>query len=150
MDVQGEHRFDAPKDVVWRTLLDPDALEAALPGVEAFERTAPDTFALTLGIGLAAIKGTYRGTVRVTDQVPPHSYRLAVDGQGKGGSVQGDATLTLADTAEGGTLVSYAGTVRSQGVIARMGSRLLGGAAKLMVGQFMKSMEQQIAARRTT
>lgn len=149
MDVQGEHRFEAPRDVVWRTLLDPEALRAALPGVEAFDLTAPDTYALTLGIGLAAIKGTYQGTVRVTDQQPPHSYRLAVDGQGKGGAVQGEATLTLTEV-EGGTAVSYAGTVHSQGVIARMGSRLLGGAAKLMVGQFMKSMEQQIDARRAT
>lgn len=149
MDVHGEHRFEAPRDVVWRTLLDPEALKAALPGVEAFDLTGPDTYALTLGIGLSAIKGTYQGTVRVTDQLPPHSYRLAVDGQGKGGAVRGEATLTLTEV-EGGTTVSYVGTVQSQGVIARMGSRLLGGAAKLMVGQFMKSMEQQIDARLAT
>lgn len=150
MDVQGEHHFDAPIELVWRTLLDPEALRAALPGVEAFDQTAPDTYALTLGIGLAAIKGTYRGVVSVRDQRPPHSYRLAVEGTGKGGSVQGDATLTLSAQDDGGTLVNYVGTVRSQGVIARMGSRILGGAAKLMVGQFMKSMEQQLAARRSS
>lgn len=150
MEVTGDYRFEASRDVVWRTLLDPEALKASLPGVERFEATGPETFALTLAIGLAAIKGTYQGTVRVWDQHPPESYRLTVDGQGKGGAVQGEAQLTLSDAPEGGTLVTYVGTVKSQGVIARMGSRLLGGAAKLMVGQFMKSMEAQIAARPTT
>jgi carbon monoxide dehydrogenase subunit G len=37
--------------------------------------------------------------------------------------------------------------VKAQGAIARLGSRLLAGSAKLMVGQFMKAMEKQVEAR---
>ena len=53
--------------------------------------------------------------------------------------------MTLSDE-PGGTLVRYTGEVKAQGAIARLGSRLLGGAAKLMIGQFMKGMEKQIEA----
>ena len=55
--------------------------------------------------------------------------------------------MTLTDHFDGGTLVMYHGDVRAQGAIARLGSRLLGGAAKLMIGQFMKGMEKQVEQR---
>ena len=69
-----------------------------------------------------------------------------MNGNGKPGSVQGDAALILSDDGPG-TLVRYTGEVKAQGAIARLGSRLLTGAAKLMIGQFMKAMERQVEAR---
>jgi carbon monoxide dehydrogenase subunit G len=84
--------------------------------------------------------------VKVVDPVDNEGYRLVVQGSGKPGSVQGDATLVLSDMGSG-TLVKYTGDVKAQGAIARMGSRLLGGAAKLMIGQFMKGMEKQVEGR---
>lgn len=147
MEVKGDHRFSAPREVVWQALLDPAALKEAMPGVEEFRETGPESYAITIKVGIAAIKGTYSGNVKVTDREPMNSYRLLVDGSGKPGSVQGDAVLTLSDDGRGGTLVAYAGDVRAQGAIARLGSRLLAGAAKLMIGQFMKGMEKQIDAR---
>jgi carbon monoxide dehydrogenase subunit G len=146
LEISGEHRFPAPHDVVWDLLLDPKALEAAMPGCERFVEVAPDTYDLTIKVGIAAIKGTYSGTVKVSDQKPSDSYRLVVTGSGKPGSVQGDATMVL--SADGpGTLVRYSGEVKAQGAIARLGSRLLGGAAKLMIGQFFKGMEKQVQNR---
>ena len=146
MEVTGEHKFDAPREAVWKALLDPKALQASMPGCEKFEEVGPSSYDLTIKVGIAAIKGTYSGNVRVADPVENQSYRLVVQGSGKPGTVQGDATLSLSDAA-GGTLVKYVGDVKAQGAIARLGSRLLGGAAKLMIGQFMKAMEQQVEGR---
>lgn len=146
MEVTGEHKFDAPREAVWKALLDPKALQASMPGCEKFEEVGPSSYDLTIKVGIAAIKGTYSGNVRVADPVENQSYRLVVQGSGKPGTVQGDATLSLSDAA-GGTLVKYVGDVKAQGAIARLGSRLLGGAAKLMIGQFMKAMEKQVEGR---
>jgi hypothetical protein len=148
MEVSGEHRFDAPREAVWKALLDPDALQASMPGCEEFKEVAPNSYDLTIRIGIAAIKGTYNGNVQVADPVERESYRLVVQGTGKPGRVQGDATLKLADAGEG-TLVTYTGNVKAQGAISRLGSRLLGGAAKLVIGQFMDAMEQQVSKRAT-
>jgi carbon monoxide dehydrogenase subunit G len=46
-----------------------------------------------------------------------------------------------------GTLVKYSGEVKAQGAIARLGSRLLEGSAKLLIRQFMKGMEKQVEQR---
>jgi hypothetical protein len=143
MEISGEHRFRAPREAVWEALLDPAALKASMPGCEELVPTAPDAYRIRISVGIAAIKGTYSGTVAVTDRREGESYRLDVAGSGRPGSVQGGATMTLLDE-PGGTLVKYAGEVRAQGAIARVGSRLLGQAAKLMIGQFFKGMEAEL------
>ncbi len=146
MEVTGEHRFSASRQAVWQALLDPRALQASMPGCEKFVEVGPRSYDLTIKVGIAAIKGTYTGNVKVADPIENESYRLVVSGSGTPGRVQGDAKLMLSDDGTG-TLVKYAGEVKAQGAIARLGSRLLGGTAKLMIGQFMKGMEKQVEAR---
>ena len=146
MEISGEHRFNAPRAVVYQAMLDPKALQASMPGCERFDEVGPQSYDLTIRVGIAAIKGTYSGNVQVKDPVEDQSYRLVVGGSGKPGSVQGDAAMVLSDDGSG-TLVKYTGDVKAQGAIARMGSRLLGGAAKLMIGQFFKGMEKQVEQR---
>ncbi len=146
MEISGDHKFNAPRAAVWQALLDPKALQASMPGCEKFEEVGPQSYDLIIKVGIAAIKGTYSGNVKVLDPAENEGYRLLVSGTGKPGSVQGDATLVLSDEA-GGTLVKYTGDVKAQGAIARLGSRLLAGTAKLMIGQFMKAMEKQVEGR---
>ncbi|MFN0093629.1 MAG: CoxG family protein [Dehalococcoidia bacterium] len=146
MEVSGDHHFKAPRDLVYQCMLDPKALQASMPGCEKMTPIGPDDYDIAVAVGMAAIKGNYTGNVKVKDQKPGEGYRLVVTGSGKPGSVQGEATMVLTDK-DGGTLVSYKGEVKAQGAIARLGSRLLGGAAKLMIGQFMKGMEKQVEAR---
>jgi carbon monoxide dehydrogenase subunit G len=143
MEIIGSHVFNAPRSTLWALLLDPAAIQRAIPGCEEMTATGPDAYKMTVKVSLAAIKGTFSGNVAVQDQKPEDSYRLIVSGTGKPGSVQGDALMTLAEAA-GKTTVTYQGEIKAQGPIARLGNRLLGGAAKLMIGQFMKGMEKQL------
>jgi carbon monoxide dehydrogenase subunit G len=143
MEITGAHVFNAPRSTLWPLLLDPAAIQRAIPGCEEMTPTGPDAYKMTVKVSLAAIKGTFSGNVAVEDQEPEDSYRLVVSGTGKPGTVQGAALMTLAEAA-GKTTVTYQGEIKAQGPIARLGNRLLGGAAKLMIGQFMKGMEKQL------
>lgn len=146
MDVTGEHFFRAPREAVWECFLDPVALQAAMPGCEEFREVGRDEYAVAVRVGLSELRGSYHGTVRVADRRGPERYRLAVQGLGKSGNVSGEAVFTLTER-NGGTSVRYDGELTAKGAIARLGLRLLGGSAKLLIGQFMKGMEQQVAAR---
>ena len=118
MDVTGSYSFNAPPDRVWDLMMDPAAIASCIPGCETLEPDGADRYRADITIGLAAITGTYEGTVVITEKIEKSSYRLAVEGQGKPGFVKGDAAITL--RADGGTtLVDVTGTVQTGGAIAR-------------------------------
>ena len=48
-------------------------------------------------VGVAAIKGTFEGKVKLSDLEPPHRYRMAVEGSGGPGFVRGDAGMQMSD-----------------------------------------------------
>ena len=37
MRVEGEKRFDAPRETVWRVLNSPESMAKTMPGVESFD-----------------------------------------------------------------------------------------------------------------
>src|ERR1700750_1451326 len=83
MDISGSFTFNAAPDRVWALLMDPAVLASCIPGCDRFEPDGADRYNLTLTVGIAAITGTYNGTVVLTDMVPNTSYRLVVEGQGR-------------------------------------------------------------------
>ncbi len=146
MELIGEHRFDAPRSVVWASLLDPSVLEATIPGCERLVEVAPGAYDVSMRVGIAAVRGSYRGKVRIVEPQPEESYQLAVTGTGASGSVSGNALISLSGD-EVSTVVRYQGDVNAEGAVARLGSRPLAGAARLLIGQFFRALERQLGAR---
>jgi uncharacterized protein len=144
MEISGTYTFNAPPARVWDLLMDPAVLSSCIPGCERFEPDGEDRYNVTLTIGLAAITGTYSGTVVLTERLPPSSYRLVVEGQGKPGFVKGSSAIALrADGAT--TAVDVAGTVQTGGAVARLGQRLIGGVAKMMLDRFFACLQAKLA-----
>ena len=94
-------------------------------------------------MALAAITGTYDGTVELTDLVVGSSYRLTAEGRGKPGFVKGSSFVSLrADGAA--TIVDVTGTVQTGGTIARLGQRLIGSVSKMMLDRFFGCLQSKI------
>ena len=141
MKLEGSYDVKAPRQKVWTAFLDPETLRQAIPGCERLELIGPDEYKATLKIGVAAVKGTFEGKVRLLDKKPPESYRLAAEGSGGPGFVRADTVITLTDI-EGGTRVSYSADVQIGGLIAGVGQRMLGGVSKMMADQFFNKMSE--------
>jgi carbon monoxide dehydrogenase subunit G len=143
MEISGSYSFDAAPDRVWALLMDPAVLSSCIPGCERFEPDGDDRYRVTLTVGLAAITGTYQGTVILTDKVPPASYGLVVEGQGRPGFVKGTTAITL--RAEGAsTAVDVSASVQTGGAIARIGQRLIGSVAKMMMDRFFECLRSKL------
>ena len=124
-------------------MMDPAAIASCIPGCDRLEPDGVDRYRAAITIGMAAITGSYEGTVVISDKVEHQSYRLIVDGQGRPGFVKGDAKIAL--RADGGnTIVDVAGTVQMGGTIARLGQRLIGSAAKMMQDRFFACMQSKV------
>ena len=145
MDISASYTFNAAPDRVWTLLMDPQVLASCVPGCERFEPAGEDRYTVAITVGLAAITGKYSGSVAVADKVEPSSYRLIVEGQGRAGFVKGSSAITL--RAEGETtVVDVAASVQIGGAIARLGQRLVGAAAKLMMDQFFSCLQSKAGA----
>ena len=70
MEISGSYTFNAPPDRVWDLLMDPAVISSCIPGCDRFEPDGEDRYNVTLTVGLAAITGTYSGTVVLTDKIP--------------------------------------------------------------------------------
>jgi carbon monoxide dehydrogenase subunit G len=143
MKLEGSYEVRAPRQKVWSAFLDPETLRKAIPGCEKLEMVAPDEYKATLKIGVAAVKGTFEGKVRLSDKKPSDSYRLAAEGSGGPGFVRADTLISLSDI-EGGTRVSYSADVQVGGLIAGVGQRMIGGVSKMMADQFFTRMSEQL------
>ncbi len=143
MDISGSYPFPASPDRVWGLLMDPAVIASCIPGCDRLEPDGEDRYRATLTIALAAITGSYEGTVVITEKVPHRSYRLRVDGQGKAGFVKGNAVIAL--RAEGATtIVDVGGTVETGGPIARLGQRLIGNVSKMMQDRFFACLQSKV------
>ena len=143
MKVEGAFTIDAERERVWDTLMSPDTLAGCIPGCESFEPADEDTYNIAMRVGVAAVRGNYTGSVTIADKQRLESYRMVVQGRGRGGSVRGDGVLTLAD-ADGGTRVSVEGDAQVTGVVARVGQRLMGNASRMLMNQFFNCLKSKI------
>jgi carbon monoxide dehydrogenase subunit G len=145
MEISGSYTFDAPTTHVWDLLMDPAVISSCIPGCDRFELDGEDRYNVTLTVGLAAITGTYNGTVVITEKVSPSSYRLVVEGQGRPGFVKGSSAIALRPDGNT-TIVDVTGTVQTGGAIARVGQRLIGGVAKMMLDRFFGCLQAKLPA----
>jgi carbon monoxide dehydrogenase subunit G len=96
-------------------------------------------------VGIAMIKGTFNGKVKITDKVEPSSYSMQVEGSGPQGQVSGTGTLELVEQ-DGKTVVKYNGDANIRGTMARVGARMIQPAARQIVGQFFGCLESKASA----
>jgi carbon monoxide dehydrogenase subunit G len=141
--LEGTYTFDAPPERVWALLLSPEALKNCVPGCEKLEPMGEDSYAATMKVGVASIRGTYNGTVRITDKDEPRSYTLNVEGSGGPGFVRGVAKISLEPAGEA-TSVKVDADGQVGGTVAGVAQRMLAGVAKMLMNQFFDCMRKQL------
>lgn len=143
--LEGEYRFQAGIERVWSVLNDQGCLQRATPGCKSLIEVAPDEYDAQLEIGVAAIKGKYRGKVAIRDKRPGQAYRLVVTGQGAPGFVKATVDLQLQPD-DPGTVLRYGGDATVGGLVASVGQRMIGGVAKMMIEQFFQAIDREVQA----
>jgi carbon monoxide dehydrogenase subunit G len=145
MKVTGEHPFGISSQQVWSGLNDPQILAAAVPGARRLEPTGPDEYAITVDVGVGAVKGTYEGTFALTDKQDGEACTVRASASGRPGSVEAIARMRLSDQGDG-ALLTYEADATVTGPLAGVGQRLMGAAARRTTEQFLSALEQTIVS----
>jgi 2-furoyl-CoA dehydrogenase large subunit len=140
---EGEATVGAPAERVWAILLDPETLQAVIPGCHNVQKISDTHFRADVTIGIGPVKGRYRADVKLSDLDPPRAVTLGGSAEGALGFGSGEGRITLIPIEESGTAIRYVYEVAIGGKVASIGGRLLDGAARVIIGQFFTALARK-------
>ncbi len=147
MKIEGQYTFDGPREVLWELLRDPKVLAACLPGTQTMRQVSDHEFEGEIGVRVGPISGAFAGQLTVTNEVPPESCTLTVEGKGKVGFLKGVGNIEMANEGQGKTLMKYTGEVQIGGKVASVGQRLFDSVSRGMIEQALGRLNEQLQAR---
>ena len=147
MKLAGEYLFDGPRDVVWEVLRDPKVLATALPGTQSLEMVEDNVYEGKMNVRIGPVAGLFAGKLIVSNEVPPESYSLSVEGKGAPGFGKGSGNCKLTEQGDDQTLMTYEGELQVGGTIANVGQRLIETVANSMAKQALESLNRSLQAR---
>jgi carbon monoxide dehydrogenase subunit G len=145
--IEGEYDFHGPREEVWELVRDPDVLATALPGTQSLDQVSESEYAGKMNIRVGPVAGVFSGRIVVSDEVPPESCTLSVEGKGSPGFVKGTGHITLIDQGDDTTLMKYEGDLQVGGRLASVGQRLIDTVAKSIIRQGLEALSQALEAR---
>jgi 2-furoyl-CoA dehydrogenase large subunit len=132
----------ASPEKVFSVLLNPAALARVIPGCHALVPVGENSYRADVTVGVGLVKARYVASIVLSDIDAPHSLRLAGQGISSLGTGAGSGTVRLEATTDGCKLhYDYAAQVG--GKVAAVGSRMLDGAAKIILAQLFASLGRQ-------
>lgn len=146
MEMQGEERIAARRDIVWAALNDPEILRQCIPGCQSLELTSPTELSATVKIKIGPVSASFSGDVVLSNINAPESYTIS--GEGKGGIAgfaKGGADVVLKEDG-GETILTYEAKAEIGGKLAQLGSRLVGSSAKKLAQQFFADFNAAVTA----
>jgi carbon monoxide dehydrogenase subunit G len=149
MKLSGTYWLKAPKEKVWPALNDIGILGQAIPGCKEIKPGVvsgggeTSSYEIVMIAGVGSVKGTYKGTIEISDTIPGSQRKLSLNASGNTGFVRAEGLVRI-EAAEGETVIDYSGEAQIGGSIAGVGQRMIDGAAKLLLSQFFKSFEAAV------
>jgi uncharacterized protein len=143
VNLDGSAVLHADPERVWSVITDPAVLARTIPGCESLQQVGDDEYKMNVTVGVGAIRGTYAGDVKLSDQKRPSSYVMHASGAGGPGNVRATVTINLAPH-DHGTALTYSADAVVGGPVAGVGQRMISGVAKRMAGQFFKAIDDEL------
>jgi len=146
IELEGTYDIQAPPDLVWEMVRDPEVLAMVVPGCEKLELVDENKFRGRMRIMIGPVDGVFQGTVTLSDLQSLAGYHFVVDGRGPSGMMRGEGDLSLEAT-DTGTLLGYEGSGQVSGRIATVGQRLMTSSGRAIAKQCLQNLDKQIQAR---
>ncbi len=143
MKVSGSYTFPASAAKVWDALTDPTVLSGCIPGCEGLEAVGDDEYQAVMTVAVGPIRSRYNAKISLRDKDQPRSFRLVLEGSGTTGFANGEALITLSEQGDQ-TTVEVEGDSQVGGAVARVGQRMMGSVAKMLMDRFFGCLEEAV------
>lgn len=149
MQITGTARMTANQQTAWEAFHDTGVLQRTIPGVESFIEVEPGRYQVVVGLGIASIKGRYKGDVAFAEEVEPEAFTLTLQAAGGAGTIGAEVDVRLSPADDGGCEVAWSADAIVGGAIGGVGQRMLVGVSKRMAAKFFADIDAEITGART-
>lgn len=144
MQIEGERRFEAPPEAVYRSLTDPDEMAAAFSVIDRIDADGGE-WTVT---ARPPFPGGFRlkFSVRLEDLRAAQHARLRAWGKSLGGRISVDSSFDLEPEGEG-TRMRWDAEVDAAGIFSGLGSQTLGPIAKQQAERALDQLGEALEAK---
>src|SRR5437660_9263534 len=121
MDISGSQKINAPQQVVFNALLNPDVLQESIPGCESaklVEMEGRQQLKLRISPNFPGFKGPYVVFVWTGEVIPPSRVTLITEPSSSMGSIKAHCIVDLVEEAVDVTNLTYNAHADREGKIA--------------------------------
>ena len=145
LQFSGAPEVEAPRDHVWKCLMDPQFVAKSAPGVESVQAIDDTHFKVVSGFGVGAIRLKFTMDVELSDIVPPETATMRARGKAPGSAIDVKSRITLEELGPARTRMSWAADSDVSGTAASVGARLMEGTAKKLTEQFWTDFAARVS-----
>ena len=146
MILEGKFVLKAPIRLLWDTLLDPETLQACIPGAEKIERSDEKTYDCLVKQKVGPITVRFNFKVILVKVKPPVHIEMEGEGEdiGKAGHFVQKTTIDLKENEGGEVELSYNCKANIVGKLAMFGDRILKAKAKKVEREFTDALHEKL------
>ena len=144
LEISGKASVQAQPDAVGRVLSDPVLLQRSLPGCRSLEPDG-EGYRIEISIGVAAVRGTYMGSIRVLRHDPGQRFDFELSLEAPRGFVEARVKTSFTPLPQG-TEIAYTAESELGGPLAALGQRVAAGVATMLVRQFCDGLGREAQA----
>jgi carbon monoxide dehydrogenase subunit G len=131
---------------VWDMLLEPETLQACLPGIETIERLDEKHYTIVFMQKVGPINVRFKIKATLTRVEAPTHLELEGqrEGMGKAGQVVFKARIDLRETAGNAVEIAYTVDANIAGTLAMVGERMMQAKAKKVEAEIAKAFQERL------
>ena len=150
MRFEGTVSINAPREQVFAFLTNPEGVSQCVPGLESIEVVEPGKrFRATAAVGFGTVKARFVTDVEWLELDAPARARMKARGKAPGSVADVDSSMTLTQSGDCGTSLSWDHHLNVAGTIASVAVRLLGTVSQKLTGLFFDCVRGKIEGTRT-
>lgn len=147
MKIVNEFTVNAPIERAWEVLSDLEQVIPLMPGAQLLGRDGDD-FLGKVKVKVGPVTSEFTGKAQFLDR-DPEQHRAVISGRGKESRGTGNASATVTTQLHGDgerTRVTVDTDLTIVGKLAQFGSGMLQQVSEKLLGEFVASLEQKLAA----
>jgi len=144
MHLEGSYVLNANRADVWNLISNPEKIARCLPGLQQLEIKDSKTFVVTVKVSISFVKGNFKFTFTLIDQIPPSHSRFQASGRGAGVSVNLNTSMDLSEPQPGSTELSWKTDVELGGLLGELSPSLLQSSTTGFTREFFDCIKAQL------